>query len=245
MKRFLLGLVASIMIAAALIPSVRVKAQVLGSTMAQTFTALTLTNTTNQLVLGTTTTDTLSFTAPGSSRTITFADPGGADSVAYLAASQAFTNKTLSSGNFIGYPAVQSSASLGGSPVTLTAAQCGQAFALDASTGVVYIMPSTFPTAGCTYDFFVTVSVTSNAHEIESGNAAHFLGGSPLMVAAAATAIFQCNGTTHIAYKTNGTTTGGLIGTHIRVTVLSATLAWTDGLNAGSGTLATACSTTN
>lgn len=141
---------------------------------------------------------------------------------------------------------VQSSASLGGTPVTLTAAQCGQAFAMDAATGVIYIMPSTFPAAGCTYDFFVTVSVTSNAHEIETGNGAHFFQGAPFMIAAAATlATAQCNGSSHIAYKTNGTTTGGLIGTHIRATVVSTTLAWLDGVNAGSGALSTACSASN
>lgn len=156
------------------------------------------------------------------------------------------TGVALSSGNYTGTPAVQSSASLGGSPVTLTAAQCGQAFAMDVNTGVVYIMPATFPTAGCTYDFYVTVSVTSNSHEIETGSGSHFFGGAPFMIAAAATlATGQCNGSSHIAYKTNGTTTGGLIGTHIKVTVLSSTLAWLDGVNAGSGSLATACSASN
>lgn len=152
----------------------------------------------------------------------------------------------LSSGNYIGYPAVQTSASLGGSPVTLTAAQCGQAFSMDAATGIVYIMPSTFPTAGCTYDFIVDTTVTSNAHEIESGNAAHFLKGTIVEVTATATARADtCDGTSHIAYKMLGTTTGGLIGTHIRVTVVSATVARLDGLAFGSGTLATACSASN
>lgn len=148
----------------------------------------------------------------------------------------------LSSGNYIGYPAVTAS---GASTVTLTAAQCGQAFAFDSAAGIIYKLPATFPPAGCTYDFYVTVSVTSNAHEIETNNAANFFGGAPLLVAAAATAVFACNGSSHIAYKTTGTTTGGLIGTHIRVTILSATLAWLDGINAGSGTLATPCSATN
>jgi hypothetical protein len=142
---------------------------------------------------------------------------------------------------------IQSSASLGGSPVTLTAAQCGEAFALDAATGVVYILPSTFPTIGCTYDFYVTTSVTSNSHEIETGSASHFFQGTPIYVVAAGgnAATFYCNGTTHIALKTNGTTTGGLQGSHIKVTVISSTVAVLDGTNAGSGTLATACSTTN
>lgn len=40
---------------------------------------------------------TLTFTNPAATRTITFGDPGGADSVAYLAATQTFTNKTLTS----------------------------------------------------------------------------------------------------------------------------------------------------
>jgi trimeric autotransporter adhesin len=62
-----------------------------------TFATLALSNTTNQLVVGTTHTDTLSFTAPASSVTITFPDPGGNDSVAYLAATQTLTNKTLTS----------------------------------------------------------------------------------------------------------------------------------------------------
>ena len=59
-------------------------------------TALTVTNTTNQIVLGTTNTDTLSFTAPAAGRTITFADPLGNDSVVYLAAAQTLTGKTFS-----------------------------------------------------------------------------------------------------------------------------------------------------
>jgi len=140
---------------------------------------------------------------------------------------------------------IQSSASLGGTPVTLTAAQCGQAFALDAATGVVYLMPATQAPVGCTYDFYVTVSVTSNSHEIETNNAAHFFQGGPALIAAAATSLFTCNGTTHIAFKTNGTTTGGLVGSHIRVVVVSSTVSNLEGVNAGSGTLATACSTTN
>lgn len=142
---------------------------------------------------------------------------------------------------------IQSSSSLGGTPVTLTQANCGQAFALDAATGVVYILPATFPPVGCTYDFYITTSVTSNADEIETGSASHFFQGTPIYVVAAGgnAATFYCNGTSHIAFKTNGTTTGGLQGSHIKVTVISSTVAIVDGTNSGSGTLATACSTTN
>lgn len=74
------------------------KAQFDGAvTMASTSSQTTVTATavTNQFIIGTTTTDTLNFAAPSVSRVITFADPGGADSVAYLAASQALSNKTI------------------------------------------------------------------------------------------------------------------------------------------------------
>ncbi len=55
-------------------------------------TALTATATSNQLVLGSTRTLTLTAPTPASSsRTVTLPDPGGADSVAYLALPQTFT----------------------------------------------------------------------------------------------------------------------------------------------------------
>src|ERR1700682_4452707 len=53
-------------------------AQVLGTAAAQTIQAITLTNTTNQIVLGTTNTVTVSSTAPSSSRTYTLPDAGAA-----------------------------------------------------------------------------------------------------------------------------------------------------------------------
>lgn len=175
-----------------------------------------------------------------------------------MAASKVFTvNNTLTLNGTDGttqtFPAVSASLSptvspltaSGGATVALTAAQCGQTFLFDSASGVIYQMPATQAPVGCTYDFYVTVSVTSNADEIETNNAAHFLIGAPTSVAAAATLVGACNGTTHIAYKTNGTTTGGLVGSHFRVTVLNATQAYIEGVNAGSGSLATGCSATN
>lgn len=60
-----------------------------------TFASETLTNTTNQLTLGTTNTTTISSVAPAASRTYTIPDAGGADTFAFLAATQTFTNKSL------------------------------------------------------------------------------------------------------------------------------------------------------
>ncbi len=64
----------------------------LGASSTISGTAVTVTNTSNQLVLGTTRTLTLTAPTPASaSRTVTLPDPGGADSVAYLALPQTFT----------------------------------------------------------------------------------------------------------------------------------------------------------
>lgn len=60
-----------------------------------TFASETLTATTNQLVLGTTNTTTITSTAPAASRTYTIVDAGGADSFAMIAATQTLTNKSL------------------------------------------------------------------------------------------------------------------------------------------------------
>lgn len=70
-------------------PAIKTYAQVLGTAMAQTITSLTLSNTTNQLVLGTTNTVTISSTAPSASRTYTLDDAGGAAHLALFSAAPA------------------------------------------------------------------------------------------------------------------------------------------------------------
>ncbi len=63
---------------------------------------------TTSLEIATANVVTLAFTNPAATRTITFGDPGGADSVAYLAATQTFTGKTINgatlSGTLAGTP---------------------------------------------------------------------------------------------------------------------------------------------
>lgn len=60
--------------------------------------AVTIGASTNQIVLGTTRTLTITSPEPASSsRTLTLPDPGGSDSVVYLALAQTLTNKTLTS----------------------------------------------------------------------------------------------------------------------------------------------------
>ena len=66
------------------------------------FASLSLTNTTNQLVLNTGTTITLNAVTPAASIVYTIPDTGGADTFALLAATQTLTNKTLSGAIVIG-----------------------------------------------------------------------------------------------------------------------------------------------
>ena len=60
---------------------------------------------------------TLSFSDPAAARTITFGDPGGADNIAYLAATQTFTNKTYSGGTLSG--TLAGTPTLSGATITL------------------------------------------------------------------------------------------------------------------------------
>ncbi|CAN5306326.1 hypothetical protein BH10PAT1_BH10PAT1_2890 [soil metagenome] len=71
-------------------------AQDIATSASPTFAGLTLSNTTNQLVLGTTNTVTISSIAPASSRTYTLPDFGSNDTFTGIAATQTLTNKTIS-----------------------------------------------------------------------------------------------------------------------------------------------------
>lgn len=78
------------------VPSTFIAPGSIAATSTISGTVGTLSAATNQLVLGTTRTLTITSPEPAtSSRTITLPDPGGSDSVAYLALAQTFTNKTI------------------------------------------------------------------------------------------------------------------------------------------------------
>lgn len=122
---------------------------------------------------------------------------------------------------------------------TLTAKEAGALCLLDAAAGVVYTLPT--PVIGMTFEFLVTVSVTSNAHKIITNLATEFLLGEVFAytTATASGAGFAANGTTIRALSANGTTTGGLIGETYKVTALSSTVWAITGATVGSGTIAT------
>lgn len=121
--------------------------------------------------------------------------------------------------------------------------EAGALCMFDSAAGTVYTLPT--PIAGMIFNFAVSVSVTSNAHKIITSAATEFLVGSLTMVtiATASPAGFSANGTTIRAISAAGTTTGGLIGERYRVTAISATQWFVEGISVGSGTILTPFST--
>lgn len=80
---------------------------------------------------------TITASEPGTSaRTVNFGDPGGNDSVVYLAASQTLTNKTLTTPT-IAAPSFSSYVVMGGTPQTLSGAG-----AVNLTTGVTLVVTS-------------------------------------------------------------------------------------------------------
>jgi hypothetical protein len=122
---------------------------------------------------------------------------------------------------------------------TLTAKESGAVCCMDSAAGVVYTLPT--PVAGMTFTFVTTVTRTSNAHKVITNLATEFLlGAIGTMNNAATTAeAFAADGTTIRALSSNGTTTGGIIGDCYRVTAISATQWFVEGLLINSGTAAT------
>lgn len=130
-----------------------------------------------------------------------------------------------------------------GATVTLTAADSGKTFLFDRAAGIVYTLPA--PVPGMTFDFVNTVTITSNAATVVTAAGTQFVAGAiHVLVSGAITGLdFQCNGTSHIKITSNGTTSGGILGGHVRFVAASTTLWVVDGLLVGSGSTVTPCST--
>lgn len=130
-----------------------------------------------------------------------------------------------------------------GATVTLTAADSGKSFLFDRAAGIVYTLPAPYP--GMTFDFVYTVTITSNAAVVVTAAGTQFVAGAlHVLVSGAITGLdFACNGTSHIKISSNGTTSGGILGGHVRFTAATTTLWVVDGLLVGSGSTVTPCST--
>ena len=127
-----------------------------------------------------------------------------------------------------------------GATRTRLAKESGALCLLDAAAGNIFTLPT--PVEGMFFEFLQTVSVTSNAAKvITAAVATQFLVGSvtEVTIATATPAGFSANGTTIVAISSNGTTSGGLIGSRFKVTAISATQWGIDGVIVGSGTIVT------
>lgn len=127
-----------------------------------------------------------------------------------------------------------------GSTRTLTAGESGSLCLFDDAAGHVYTLPT--PQEGLTFEFLVTVAVTSNAHKVITDAATTFLIGGGIMgdvTVATSGDYFEADGTTHVAVSTTGTTNGGLVGERYKVVCISGTQWAIDGVFHGAGTLVT------
>lgn len=129
-------------------------------------------------------------------------------------------------------------------PIVLTAAQSGRVILVDNAAGLDFTLPAIAAAQiGTTFEFFVTVSVTSNSFRVTAATG-DLMTGSILLVddTAAYTApqaVTVKPATTFLVMTMNGTTTGGKIGTRVKFTATSTTQWFVEGIANGSGVLAT------
>lgn len=128
---------------------------------------------------------------------------------------------------------------------TLTTAQSGSLCLWNLAAGFTYTLPTlTANDVGTWFDFHVTVSATSVAHKVIAGAGQYLIGALHEGVIDTTPAAnpgpkFFTAGATDIAVSMAGTTTGGLIGTRIRVEACPG-LTWAiTGCVVGSGAIAT------
>lgn len=122
---------------------------------------------------------------------------------------------------------------------TLTASQSGKLFLLNVATGCKVTLPA--GVAGLRYEFLITTSVTSNTYDIWGTGATALYRGviTTIVGTTGAQTQYAPNGSSNYKISMNGTTTGGLQGTRIRLTCVSATQWIVEGVNYSSGTVAT------
>ena len=127
-----------------------------------------------------------------------------------------------------------------GATATLSVDDSGSLILSDRAAGIVFTLPKAVP--GLVFDFAITTTITSNSFKVITGAATEFLIGSVTSVdtdTSNALVGFTGNGSTHIALTSNGTTTGGILGTKLRFTCLSTTRWMVEGNLLGSGVVAT------
>ena len=128
---------------------------------------------------------------------------------------------------------------------TLDALESGSLVILNKADGITITLPTlSAANVGVWYDFVVNTSITSSAAKWSTGaqGVDWFIGGLVTADADGTTEsgfIVAGNGSSHDNISMNGTTTGGLIGTQMRLTAISTTLWQVQGIMAASGDTAT------
>jgi len=123
-------------------------------------------------------------------------------------------------------------------PATLSANESGAICYFTTAAGQLYTLPPCAP--GLVFEFYVQTTATSGVHRIACATG-DFLKGTVLQgtdstfTQAAVTA----NGSTHLAWEGNGSTTGGILGDSIRVQGQDDTIWQISGVNTATGTEAT------
>lgn len=131
-----------------------------------------------------------------------------------------------------------------GATASLSHNDSGATVLFDRAAGIVFTLPA--PVVGTWFDFIVTTTITSNAAKIITNTGTVFLEGAYTNVdtdTSNAVAAFNGNGSTHVAISMNGTTTGAIKGTCLRLQCVSSTMWNVTGTVLGSGTVATAFAT--
>jgi hypothetical protein len=135
-----------------------------------------------------------------------------------------------------------------GATASLSENDSGSTVLLDRAAGIVVTLPEACA-IGTTYDFVATVSVTSNAYKIITGAGTELLIGGYTSIdtdSSNAMAAFTGNGTNHVAVNMTAASSnalGGIQGTALTFTKLTATLWEVTGTVECGGTPATAFAT--
>ncbi len=122
---------------------------------------------------------------------------------------------------------------------SVTQAQSGSTITLAPAAATVITLPVT-PVVGTSYTFIVITAATgSNTLKVITGSGTQLLQGVIISATTTASVFESVIGSSNISVAMNGTTTGGLVGTQLEFTCLSATLWQVYGTNFTSGTTAT------
>ena len=120
---------------------------------------------------------------------------------------------------------------------TLEAADSGALVVMTAAAASALVLPA--PVAGMQIDVVLSITATGD-HTIATDAATTFIGGSLHTVAeGAAGEGHLADGTSDVLITMNGTTTGGITGSYLRLTAISTTVWMVEGTLTGSGTLTT------